>query len=69
MINDGNNTLPIYLLGQLQNRLASVQRRLNEATVARPGEAGYLYIAGQLLALRNEKVFLLSLLESIEVSA
>lgn len=51
------------LLTQLRGRLASIQRRLNAAAQSHPGEAGYLYAAGQLLELRNEKVFLLSLLD------
>lgn len=53
------------VLTQLQGRLDSVQRRLNEASTVQPAEPGYLYAAGQLLTLRGEKVFLLSLIEQI----
>lgn len=54
-----------FVLTQLQGRLDSVQRRLNEAAAVQPAEPGYLYAAGQLLTLRGEKLFLLSLIEQI----
>ena len=54
-----------HLLTQLYSRLLNVQRRLDAAAQSRPGETGYLYAAGQLLELRNEKVFLLSLIEQV----
>lgn len=57
-----NTTL---LLSQLYRRLATIQYRLNTVITVKPAEAGYLYAAGQLMELRNEKLFLLTLIEQM----
>jgi len=54
------------LLYQLRGRLASVRRRIVEATAVQPSDTGYLYAAGCLIELRSEAAFLIDLIADIE---
>ena len=58
------------LLYQLRDRLRVVEARIATAATEQPDRAGhYLFAGGQLMELRSERVFLLSLIAQLEKEA
>lgn len=58
------------LLYQLRDRLRVVEERIVTAAAEQPDRAGrYLFAGGQLMELRSERVFLLSLIAQLEKEA